>query len=337
MTRRHIIPIFIPHLGCPFSCVFCDQKSIAGAQRAPRPEEVEEIVLRALDECGGAPEVAFYGGSFTAIPQPVQDAYLTVTSRFLKDNKISGVRVSTRPDFIDKATVKWLGSHGVNTIELGAQSMFDEVLEASGRGHTAQDVYHASEIIRAGGCELILQMMVGLPGDSRQRALESGRRIAACSPHGVRIYPTVVVSGTELARRYAEGSYTPLALDEAVETCAELLLLFARAEIPVLRCGLNPSEDLAGQVIAGAYHPALGELALSRAYLDLARSALSGWECQQEGKLVLQVHPRRVSALAGQHGRNKEILIKELSLKEIKIHPCVDLPEWTVRIESWQV
>ncbi len=200
-ARESIIPVFVPHLGCPHACVFCNQRRISGRERPATAEDVICAVEKAAAlPCPGAKrQLAFYGGSFTAIPAAEQTALLSAAKDALDRGEIDAIRLSTRPDAIDEAVLKRLKDYGVETIELGAQSMNDEVLLLSGRGHRAEDVEKASRQIRAAGFRLILQMMTGLPGDSDERSLETARRIAALKPDGVRIYPTVIVRDTPIS------------------------------------------------------------------------------------------------------------------------------------------
>lgn len=319
-ARRSILPVFVPHLGCPHQCVFCDQRRISGWQKPPSPEEVCEMVQRAaaLPRSGAERQLAFYGGSFTAVPEPLQNALLQAGRKAMETGQVDSLRLSTRPDALDERTLERLRSYGVRTIELGAQSMDGEVLRLSGRGHSAEDVRRAAERIRARGFELILQMMTGLPGDTEEKCLDTARQLIALRPDGMRIYPTVVVRGTELYELWQRGLYREHTVEEAVDWCAKLLPLFESAGIPVIRLGLNPTEELsAGAAAAGAYHPALGELVKSRVLLNRARELLRGTE---EGASVkLGVSPRLLSQMIGQNGANRETLIREFALASLQI------------------
>ncbi|MDR0838695.1 MAG: radical SAM protein [Oscillospiraceae bacterium] len=309
--RRKIIPVFIPHLGCPYSCVFCDQRGISGASTPPSADEV-----RAIPRDADA-ELAFYGGSFTAIPKKLQNAYLDAAAP-------NAIRVSTRPDCVDSETVARLTSRGVRTIELGAQSMCPDVLELSGRGHGPEDTIRAARAVQEGGASLILQMMTGLPGDTREKSIYTAQKLAELRPDGVRVYPTVVVRNTELCELWRRGEYREHTVDEAVELCAELVGIFDAAKIPIIRLGLNPSDGLsAGDAVAGAYHPAFGELVYSRVWLDAAREQLRD---AKPGEAVTLTVPRgKMSVAVGQKRRNIELLTREFMLKSLRIVESVEI------------
>jgi len=319
-ARRSIIPVFVPHLGCPNNCVFCNQRKISGAQKPADAETVRKAVSEGMKKLQKNKdiELAFYGGSFTAIPIEKQSELLDAALPFLRDGSIKTLRLSTRPDAIDEETLERLKEYRVRTIELGAQSMCAEVLELSGRGHTARDTERAAGLIKARGFELILQMMTGLPGDTKERAVETARRIAELRPDGVRIYPTVIVEDTPLYDMWRAGSYREHTVEEAVDWCAAILPIFEEAGIGVIRLGLNPTEELSGGAAAGgAYHPALGELVRSRILLDMARELL-GRE-RASGEVTLKVSPFDVSAMIGQHRANIEVLTREFSLVKLSV------------------
>ena len=208
-ARASIIPVFIPHWGCPHACVFCNQRRISGVKHPADAETVRAEVERARTVLpkGERAELAFYGGSFTAIPAEQQEALLSAAKACLDEGVLSSIRLSTRPDAIDADVLSRLHRYGVETIELGAQSLCDEVLRCAHRGHTAADVENASRLIRASGFRLILQMMTGLPGDSPERSIHTAKKIISLKPDGVRIYPTVIVRDTELYDRWSAGHY----------------------------------------------------------------------------------------------------------------------------------
>ena len=318
-ARASIIPVFVPHLGCPHACVFCNQRRISGAEKPATAETVREAVRHAGEIPGvEAPELAFYGGSFTAIPSKQQTELLSAAKEALDAGQIRSIRLSTRPDAIDETVLTRLRAYGVATVELGAQSMDDEVLRASGRGHTAADVLHASALVKAAGFRLILQMMTGLPGDSPEKCVETARQIIKCRPDGVRIYPTVIVKDTELGERWLAGEYREHTVEDAVSICARILPLFERAGIPVIRLGLNPTEELSGgAAVAGAYHPALGELVKSRILYDRAAELLQG--SGPGSRLILEVHPSRISQMTGQHRQNIAALKERFGLAELRV------------------
>lgn len=330
-ARSRIIPIFIPHLGCPCDCVFCNQRSIA-AQRAPDMAETERLIAEGVSRAGTGAELAFFGGSFTAIDRDMQESYLSVADRFLADGRLGSVRVSTRPDCIDSETVRRLKRHGVSTIELGAQSMEDSVLLASNRGHTARDTVEASGIIRAEGVTLVLQMMTGLPGEDGGSPMRTALAIADCKPDFVRIYPTAVIRGTRLEEMWRSGEYTPLDTMEAVKTCAELIERFEGRGIGVIRVGLNPTDSLGGEVVAGVYHPAFGELCRQEIYLKRARELLLRYDIPAGSAIQVTVGRGRTSMFIGQKRRNSLLLTEEFGLRDIRVSEG-DLPGYELSIE----
>ena len=320
-ARQTIIPVFVPHVGCPNDCVFCNQRRISGAVRPITPEEVSRAVCEgaAVTPEGVERQLAFYGGSFTAIPIAEQTALLEAAQLYLTDGTLSSLRLSTRPDAIDEGVLQRLRRCGVKTIELGAQSMDDTVLTLAGRGHTAAQVAEAARMVKAHGFELILQMMTGLPGDEDGKAsFMTARAIADLRPDGVRIYPTVIVKDTALYDRWQAGTYTEHTVEAAVEVCARLVPIFEEAGIPIIRLGLNPTEDLsAGDAAGGAYHPALGELVRSRMMLNAVRDRLRG--CKDGEKVLIEVGKGRLSQMIGQKRCNVKALQEEFGLAELKI------------------
>ena len=321
-ARACIIPVFVPHLGCPHQCVFCNQRHITGQLHPADAQTVRDAIqaAAALPRTGAKRQLAFYGGSFTAIPTEQQLALLEAAREGISRGEIDGIRLSTRPDAIDEETVARLMRYGVETIELGAQSMDDEVLRLSRRGHTAGDVERAARLVQAGGCRLILQMMTGLPGDTPEKSLETAEKIIWLHPDGVRIYPTVIVRNIELCELWKRGAYQEHTVEAAVDWCAKLLPLFDQAGIPVIRLGLNPTEELsAGAVLGGAYHPAFGELVKSRVLLNRARELLRG--IPPGGHVVLGVRSSLLSQAAGQHRCNLSALQREFSPSELRLVP----------------
>ena len=319
-ARESIIPVFVPHLGCPNDCVFCNQRRISGSVAPATAENVVSAIENALrlTPPGTRRQLAFYGGSFTAIPVAEQESLLGAAVPYLERGDIASLRLSTRPDAIDGAVLRRLRSYGVETIELGAQSMSERVLALSGRGHTAADVEDAARAVKGAGFRLILQMMTGLPGADDESDVESARRIAALGPDGVRVYPTVIVRDTALCDLWRAGRYKEHTVEDAVRVCARILPVFEQAGIPVIRMGLNPTEDLSGgDAVGGAYHPALGELVKSRIMRDRAEKILSG--AKRGEQAVLRVNPRLMSQLVGQHGANRAYLVERFGLSGLRI------------------
>ena len=318
--KRRIIPVFVPHVGCPNNCVFCDQKKISGAAAPASPEDVSRAIENAAAVIpeGETAELAFYGGSFTAIPTSEQEALLAAARRY---DIVGPIRVSTRPDKIDADAIALLKAYGVETVELGAQSMDDEVLRLSGRGHKAADTERAAELVKGSGLDLILQMMTGLPGDTAEKTLATARKLCSMRPAGVRIYPTVIIRATPLEEMWRAGLYKEHTVAEAVEWCVPVVQTFWDAKIDIIRLGLNPTDDLSGgTAVAGAYHPALGTLVYSRLYLELARELLAG--AGELDRATLGVDPRAVSYMAGLRRENTLALEKEFAPVKIKIVPA---------------
>jgi len=262
------IPIFIPHLGCPFQCIYCNQKYISGTIKAPDAEEVHAIIqqkLSTIDSNNAAVEVAFFGGSFTCLSKTEQEKYLQAVQPYIRDKKVNGIRISTRPDYIDENILQLLKQYNVNTIELGVQSMSDNVLMLAGRGHTAADVVKASELIRKGGFDLGIQTMIGLPGEGKEESEHTALRVIDLKPDCVRIYPVLVLKDTELERLFSEGKYEPMSLEHTVERVAMVLSLYINNDINVIKVGLHPSEEFesGGKLVAGPFHPGFREMVMS--------------------------------------------------------------------------
>ena len=307
---RHInVGLFVPHSGCPHQCTFCNQRAISGQSRQVTPADVDEAVRVAMknpDSRGG--EIAFFGGSFTAIDRTVMTELLDAAYRYVKDGSFKGIRCSTRPDAIDDEICRILKSYGVTAVELGAQSMNDEVLRLNRRGHTAADVVRASEMLKSYGFELGLQMMTGLYGSTDEDSIDTARKIIDLQPQTVRIYPTVVIRNTELAELCESGEYVPQTVDSAAKLCAELLLMFDEARITVIRTGLHSGGGVEKDYVAGAYHPAFKELCEGEIYFKRAVEFIERNGIQQ-GDITVFVSPDAVSKMTGQ----KKINIQKLS------------------------
>ncbi len=276
--RRHAnVSLFVPHAGCPHQCCYCNQKVITGQAGLPTDAEIRAAVLRGAEtNFGGAKtkEIAFFGGSFTAIPRQEICRMLAAARPFVQNGTVDGIRISTRPDAIDPEILQLLKQYGVTAIELGAQSMRDDVLSAACRGHTAWQVQQASQQIRAAGFSLGLQMMLGLPGDTDSGALETARAFLELEPDTVRIYPTLVLRGTPLAAALAAGDYIPMTLEQGVALAARLVPMFEEAGVSVIRLGLHSIELDA--FLAGPWHPAFAELTENAIYRIALAAALRG-------------------------------------------------------------
>lgn len=288
-------------------CSFCNQHTISGTQKAPSADEVREICERALAEVKSPEntEIAFFGGSFTAIPREYMLSLLEAVQDFIGRGKFSGIRISTRPDCIDGEILTLLKRYGVTAIELGAQSMSDKVLEANDRGHTAEDVINAGKLIREYGFELGLQMMTGLYKSTSADEFETIDRIAAVSPDTVRIYPVVILEGTRLAELYRTGEYVTYPFDEAVEISAIAMMRFETAGIRVIKCGLHASEFVEKDMVAGYYHPAFRELCEGLIY-RWRMEEIIGYETDGRSDFVFAVNPSCISKAMGHKKSNAE-------------------------------
>lgn len=320
--KKHVnIPIFIPHYGCPNACVFCNQKKITGKPSYDRNSVKKEIdeALSTVDTENCEVELAFFGGSFTAIPRNEMLGLLEISDIYLGSRKISSVRLSTRPDAISDEILDILSLHGVKTIELGLQSFSDTVLTASKRGHTALDSERACMSVKEHGFKLIGQMMVGLPSSTLSDEILTAKRICALGADGARIYPTVVFPETELKTMEKEGVYTPLTVEEAITRTAETLEVFAKNDVPVIRIGLCANETLAEAGYSDNYHPSVGELALNRLYLKMMRASLDESKKEKKETAVFYVAKGKISQAVGQKKINITLLKEEYNLKTIKI------------------
>lgn len=268
------IPIFIPHSGCGHSCAFCDQNSITGRSAAPSFAQTEKIIEENLATLSGKkPMIAFFGGSFTGIGSTLMEGYLKTAYKYVERGEAEGIRLSTRPDYIDGEILEILARYGVKNIELGAQSMDDEVLAASRRGHDSECVRRASRLILSRNFTLGLQMMISLPCDTYEKSVATAREFVALGAKETRIYPTVIIKGTYLEKMYKEGVYTPMTPDEAIETAAACCEVFFENGVKVLRIGLQSSEKLKESAVGGTYRDALGEEVLSRVVRRAAEQA----------------------------------------------------------------
>ena len=265
--RKSNISIFVPHIGCPHKCSFCNQNTITGQTKAPTPQDVVDTVETALKSNGDNKyeyEIAFFGGSFTAIDRDYMVSLLEAAYPYVKSGKLSGIRISTRPDFIDDEILSLLKKYGVTSIELGAQNMSDKVLAANMRGHTAEDVRTAAALIKKRDFNLGLQMMTDLYTSNRGLDFATAREFAKMKPKTVRIYPTVVLKDTYLAKLYESGKYKPSSLKKTVALCADLVEFFESHDIEVIRVGLHSSSDIKNNMLAGGYHECLGEMVISK-------------------------------------------------------------------------
>ena len=306
------VAIFVPHNGCPHQCSFCDQREITGKSEQPTAQDVKDAIKIAEDSLGENTknaEIAFFGGSFTAIDRDYMIELLSAAAPSVQSGKFYGIRLSTRPDAIDSEILDILQKYGVTAIELGAQSMDDEVLLANHRGHNSADVVNASKMIKERGISLGLQMMTGLYKSNDEKDIETAEKIAELKPETVRIYPTVVVKGTVLYDLYTSGKYQPQTLDEGVSLCSKLLKFFEEKDIKVIRLGLHDGDSLRKNMAAGAYHPAFRELCESEIMYNNAVEELKKKNIKS-GVVEFFINPKSVSRFVGQKRKNIDRLAK---------------------------
>lgn len=329
MTAGHAnISVFVPHIGCPNMCSFCNQRYITGTFKAPLKSDVVDAVETAVKSSRYDPhntEIAFFGGSFTAINRNYMTELLKTAYTYVKNGTVRGIRISTRPDAIDDEIISILRSYGVTSIELGAQSMSARVLKMNNRGHSVEDVVRSSEMIKQAGFELGLQMMTGLYGDTDELALKTAETIIKLSPDTVRIYPTIVLKGTDLAALYSDNKYQPQTLEDAVSLCTVLYKKFTDNGIRVIRLGLHSIENEA--YIAGPWHPAFSELCQSQIMLKKALETLA-----EKGKYIIYVSSGSVSKMVGQKRNN----INTLKAKgyDCRIKATPELKDFEIRVEK---
>ncbi len=326
MSKQYIIPIFVPHLGCPNDCIFCNQKSISGQMKQVTEEEVEKTIqefLNSFKDENLYTEIAFFGGSFTGIDIELQEKLLKIAYKYVKEKKVDGIRVSTRPDYIDKNELKLLKKYGVKTIELGVQSANDYILKKAKRGHTFEDVKKASKLIRRHGFTLGHQMMVGLPDSTWIDEMNTAKELAKLKPKIIRIYPVLVIKRTELETEFAKGEYHPITLEQAVERCKELYYFFDKKKITVIRMGLqntdiisNP-ENVSSEVVAGPYHEAFGQLVEDSIWYDKILNAIKKVNTKV-AEIEIEVNPENINNVIG---HKKENIQKLKELYEVEVRP----------------
>ncbi len=333
------VPVFIPHLGCPNSCVFCNQRRISGKLKfdihTVRGELENE--LSTVDGEVTEAEIAFFGGSFTGIDRDDMLYLLSLAKEHIDSGKVCGVRLSTRPDYIDEEILDILARHGVTDIELGLQSMSDKVLTATKRGHSADTARAACRLIKSRGFNLVGQMMIGLPESTREDEVNTAKEIVALGCDAARIYPTVVFCETELADMTQRGDYMPLSMDGAIERSAAVLRVFTGHDIPVIRLGLCAADNLfeEGTMVGGAYHSAFGEMVYSRLYYDMMRDFIKAHSLADKisGRdITVYCSPGEVSKVSGQKRENKEKLCAEYGVRSVKIIEREGMEKYSVEI-----
>lgn len=328
--NKHInVALFVPHCGCPHMCSFCNQKTISGKVTPLEPSEVKNAAETALRTGGQGGEIAFFGGSFTAVDREYMTELLKQAKPYVDSGCFAGIRCSTRPDAVDEEVLDILKHYGVSAIELGAQSMDNYVLSLNERGHTAEDTFRASELIKSYGIELGLQMMTGLYGDTDAGIITTAEKFIEINPATVRIYPTIVLENTRLARLYEEKLYKPQTIDEAADICGKLLIKFYENNIKVIRVGLHSGGNVEEGYIAGPYHPAFRELCEGKIYLNKICSELRG---KEKGSYYIYVNPSELSKATGQ----KKVNLCKLKDNgyNCKIVPKTDMDRYTVSVEK---
>lgn len=335
--KPFIIPLFLPNMGCPHRCVFCNQTSITGRKDGRLSlQQVRETISEFLGFKGrhrSPVEVAFYGGNFLGLSESYRQSLLDEAQGFVEKGQVDSIRFSTRPDTITHEVLEALTPYTVRVVEVGAQSLDHTVLSLSRRGHTAEDTRKSVKLLKDRGLTAGLQIMPGLPGDTPESILETGSRVAELEPDFVRIYPTVVVKNTVLEKWYDSGRFEPLSLEDAVELTKKLYLLFKTRGISVIRMGLQATESLLepGAVVAGPFHPAFGHLVHSALFLDLGTRELEKQKTIAK-RVSLKVHPRDVPKLKGLKNFNMRQLIQRFELKELQVLSDPTVPENSVRV-----
>ncbi len=317
MKKQYIIPIFVPHLGCPNDCTFCNQKIISGQTKDVTPDDVRKTIeyyLKNFNVSSKNIEVAFFGGSFSGIEREKQEALLKVAHEYIVSKKIGSIRISTRPDYIDKEELKFLKRYGVKTIELGVQSTNDYILKRCKRNHTFDDVKKASRMIRMRGFTLGHQMMVGLPESNLLDEIRTAKDLIKLRPKIVRIYPVLVLKGTELEKEFNEGIYVPLSVEQAVERCKELCYLFEKKKIKVIRIGLQSTDTISdisknenSEVVAGPYHETFRQLIDSSIAYDKIVNIIKSYNVKVK-EVEIVTNPENVNNVVGYKKENIEKL-----------------------------
>lgn len=326
MSEKYVIPVFVPHLGCPNNCTFCNQKSISGQIKNITEDEVKQTIesfLKSFKNDTIEREIAFFGGSFTGIDKEIQEKLLKIAYEYVKEQKVSGIRVSTRPDYIDKERLQLLKKYGVKTIELGVQSTNDYILKKCKRGHTFEDVKKASKLIRKNGFTLGHQMMIGLPESTRLDELRTAKDLAKLKPKMIRLYPVLVIKNTELEEEYKNGNYEPVSLKQAIEVCKELTYFFEKKKIKIIRVGLqntdlisNPKK-IESEVVAGPYHEAFGQLVEDNIWYDKMLDKIKKINTKVIEAEIL-VNPANANNVIG-HKRENILKLKETYDLDLKV------------------
>lgn len=340
MSKSHyIIPIFVPHEGCPHACVFCNQNIITGSNSIVNADFVDDTIekyLKTIKATDSIIELSFFGGTFTAIPIEKQNELLSVAKKYKDKQKIKFIRLSTRPDYINDNILRNLKDYSVDIIELGIQSMDNEVLIKSGRGHTAQDVVNASKLIKDYGFTLGHQIMLGLPGDTKEKDIYTVKKIIELSPNMCRIYPALVIKGTPMERMYYENTYKPYSLKECLEICKILYCQLIANNINVIRIGLQVTEEIntGKDIVAGPFHPAFRELIDSSIINDMVMYEIrKGSEHESIDNIIIELNRKDVSKLFA----NKKYFFNDMKdiigVHNIKVKENNDIKKGFLKLE----
>ncbi|MBU2522458.1 MAG: radical SAM protein [Proteobacteria bacterium] len=341
--KPFIVPVFLPNMGCPHKCVFCNQSAITGVkQKIPSIEEVGLHIDQFLNykrSNRSSVQISFFGGNFLGLKIDLIKSLLREATKFVIEGRVDSIRFSTRPDTIDSERLDILNEFPVATVEIGAQSMDDKVLFLAGRGHTSSDTEKAVSILKERNYEVGIQMMIGLPGDDGSMSLYSAKKIAALSPDFVRIYPTLVLKNSILSRYYEEGKYIPLSLEKSVTLAKDIYLIFRQKKIQVIRMGIQASEHFEREtaILAGPYHPAFGHLVHSEIFFEMASSIIESEGIDSCDSVEIKVHPRSISKMRGIKNFNVKTLKKRFNIKSLEIIPDSSLAEDDVTVHGSQL
>lgn len=317
------VSLFVVNNGCPYRCSFCDQTQISGHATLPYADDVKkacEIAIKSGKTAPESSEIAFFGGSFTCMKEEYMRELLEAAQEYI-GVYFKGIRISTRPDAIDEEVLTLLKSYRVSSIELGAQSLDDDVLKRNLRGHTSKEVENASKLINAFGFSLGLQMMTGLPFDTSEKAIKTAEKIIKLKPDTVRIYPLIVLENTLCAKWYLDGKFKPQTLSEAVELCAELILMFEKENIKIIRAGLHSGGNVEKGYIAGAYHPSFRELCENKIFYSIIENKIANKPKDKE--YIIYTSEKALSKARGQ--RNSNILKLSENGYNVKVKPKKNL------------
>lgn len=340
MNKDYVIPVFVPHLGCPNDCIFCNQRSISGQKKNITKKEAKETIEYYLDNIRDSEankEIAFFGGSFTGIDVKIQEELLQLAFEYIQKGQVQSIRISTRPDYIDKETLKRLKKYKVKTIELGVQSANDYILGRTNRGHTFEDVKKASKLIKRYGFTLGHQMMVGLPESTQIDEINTAKALIKLKPKIVRIYPVLVVKGTKLEEEYNNDEYKPLTVMQAVETSKILISMFAKKKIEVIRVGLQNTDEICkpgtnnSEVVAGPFHPAFRQLVESGMWYDSIVEKIKKLNVKV-AEVEITVNPMDVNNVVG-HKKENILKLKELYEVELIVKQDENIKQGKSKIE----